>query len=57
MKDVLAVDYHNIPIYFTMDGYMSGWEKEEPVTMAQKYSPVFNTITKLVPVTVQIDKV
>jgi hypothetical protein len=48
MRDALAVDHHNIPIYFKMDGCILGGKKEEPVTMAQKYSPVFNMITKLV---------
>ena len=48
--------YQNIRVYFRIDGNLSGPQKEELVRMAQKYSPVFNTITKSAPVSVQLEK-
>ena len=39
----------NVPIFADL-------EKDELIKTAQKYSPVFNTLTKSAPVTVQLDK-
>ena len=54
-KDV-QVGYQNIRVFFKIDADLSVEEKEELVQMAQKYSPVFNTITKSAPVSVQLEK-
>jgi uncharacterized OsmC-like protein len=43
-------------VYFKIDADVSDDKKEELVRMAQKYSPVFNTITKSAPVSVHLDK-
>jgi uncharacterized OsmC-like protein len=50
------VGYKNIRIYFKIDADMSDEEKEELIRMGEKYSPVFNTITKATPVSAQLDK-
>ncbi len=36
----------NIRVHFKADGRVSRREKEKMIEMAQKYSPVFNSITK-----------
>ena len=43
-------------MYFDIDADLTLEKKEELIGMAQKYSPVFNSITKTVPVSVQLDK-
>jgi uncharacterized OsmC-like protein len=48
--------YENIRVYFTIDADISEGEKEELIRMAQKYSPVFNSVANPVPVSVQLDK-
>ncbi len=52
----VPVGYGNIRVYFKIDADLSEKEKEELIEMAQKYSPVFNTVSKPVPVSVQLDK-
>lgn len=52
----VPVAYQNIGVYFTIDADVSEDKKEELIKMAQKYSPVFNSVTKTVPVSVQLDK-
>lgn len=52
-KDV-PVGYQSIRVYFTIDGDLAREQKEELLTMAQKYSPVFNTITRSAPVSVEL---
>lgn len=52
----VPVGYQDIRIYFKIDADVSDEEKEEMVRTAQKYSPVFNTITKTTPVSVHLDK-
>lgn len=54
-KDV-KVGYENIRVYFKIDADVSEEQKEELIRMAQKYSPVFNSIANPVPVSVQLDK-
>jgi len=56
LSEDVPVGYKNIRVYFKIDADVSGQEKEEMVRVAQKYSPVFNTITKSAPVSVEIDK-
>jgi uncharacterized OsmC-like protein len=52
----VPVGYQNIRVYFKIDADVSDEQKEEMVRMAQKYSPVFNTLTKSAPVSVHLDK-
>jgi uncharacterized OsmC-like protein len=54
-EDVKA-GYQDIRVYFKIDGNLSEQQKEELVRMAQKYSPVFNTLARSVPVSVQLDR-
>ncbi len=54
-KDV-PVGYQTIRVYFKIDADISEAQKEELIQMAQKYSPVFNTVFNATPVKVQLDK-
>ncbi len=54
-KDV-KVGYENIRVYFKIDADVSDEQKEELIRMAQKYSPVFNTVSNPTAVTVELDK-
>ena len=56
LSDEVPVGYQEIRVYFKIDADVSDQQKEEMIKMAQKYSPVFNTITKSAPVSVHIDK-
>jgi len=56
LSEDVPVGYQEIRVYFKVDADVSDEEKEEMVRMAQKYSPVFNTITKSAPVSVHLDK-
>ncbi|MGZ9148840.1 MAG: OsmC family protein, partial [Candidatus Deferrimicrobiaceae bacterium] len=56
LSDAVPVGYKRIGVYFKIDADVSEDQKEELVAMAQKYSPVFNSIAKPVPVSVQLDK-
>jgi len=56
MSEDVPVGYRNITVYFKIEGDISDAKKEELVRMAQKYSPVFNTITRSAPVSVQLDR-
>jgi len=56
ISEDVPVGYQNIRVYFKIDAKISNEQKEELIRMAQKYSPVFNTITKSAPVSVQLDK-
>jgi len=56
ISDEVPVGYKKINIYFTIEANLSEEQKEELLKMAQKYSPVFNSIAKPVPVSVQLDK-
>lgn len=55
ISEDVPVGYKAIRIYFKIDSDVSNDEKEELVRMAQKYSPVFNTITKSAPVSVLLE--
>ena len=52
----VKVGYEEIRIYFKIDADISDDQKEELVRMAQKYSPVFNTVANPTVVSVQLDK-
>ena len=54
-KDV-PVAYQKINVYFKIDADLSEDKKEELIEMAQIYSPVFNSITKPISVSVALDK-
>ena len=56
MSEDVPVGYREIRVYFTIDADISDNQKKDLVQMAQKYSPVFNTITKSAPVSVHLEK-
>jgi uncharacterized OsmC-like protein len=45
ISEDVPLGYQRIRVYFKIDAGISKAQKEELVRMAQKYSPVFNTIT------------
>jgi uncharacterized OsmC-like protein len=55
LSEEIPVGYQNIRVYFKIEADLSEAEKEDLIKMAQKYSPVFNTITKSAPVFVQLE--
>jgi uncharacterized OsmC-like protein len=55
LSEDVPVGYQDIRVYFKIDADASDPEKEDMVRMAQKYSPVFNTITKSAPVSVHLE--
>lgn len=56
LSDSVPLGYKRIGVYNKIDADISESQKEELVAMAQKYSPVFNSIAKPVPVSVQLDR-
>jgi uncharacterized OsmC-like protein len=56
LSEDVPVGYQQIRVYFKVDADVSDEQKEEMVQMAQKFSPVFNTITKSAPVSVHLEK-
>jgi len=52
IREDTPVGYKAIRVTFKIDADLSDAEKQELIAMAQKYSPVFNSVTKGVPVTV-----
>ncbi|HOD75215.1 MAG TPA: OsmC family protein [Syntrophorhabdaceae bacterium] len=56
VSEDVPVGYQSIRVYFEIDADASREQKEEMVRNARKYSPVFNTLTRSVPVSVQLDK-
>jgi uncharacterized OsmC-like protein len=56
IAEEVPVGYKDIRVYFKIEADIPEAEKEEFIRMAQKYSPVFNSIAKPIPVTVQLDK-
>jgi len=56
ISEDVPVGYQSIRVYFKIDADVSDEQKEELVRMAQKYSPVFNTITKSASVSAHLDK-
>jgi uncharacterized OsmC-like protein len=51
----VKVGYEQIRVYFKIEADISTEQKEELVRMAQKYSPVFNTIANPTAVSVQLE--
>jgi len=56
LSEDVKVGFENIRVYFKIDADIPDEQKEELIRMAQKYSPVFNTIVNPVNVSVQLDK-
>jgi len=56
LSEDVPVGYKKIRVLFKIDADVSDEQKEEMVRMGQKYSPVFNTITKSAPVSVRLEK-
>ncbi|MEW6111184.1 MAG: OsmC family protein [Thermodesulfobacteriota bacterium] len=56
LSEDVKVGYEGIRVSFKIDADISDEEKEELIRMAQKYSPVFNTVAHPVPVSVQLEK-
>ncbi len=52
----VPVGYQNINVYFKIEADVSEAQKEELITMAQKYSPVFNSLVKPISVSVRLDR-
>ncbi|MCL7423271.1 MAG: OsmC family protein [Methylobacter sp.] len=56
ISEEVPVGYKNIRVYFKIEADITEDQKTELIKMAQKYSPVFNSIAKPIPVSVQLDK-
>jgi uncharacterized OsmC-like protein len=56
LSEEVPVGFQTIRVFFTIDADIPEDQKEELVKMAQKYSPVFNTITRATPVSVHLEK-
>ena len=55
ISDEVPVGYEGIRVYFKIDADVSHEQKEELIQMAQKFSPVFNTVSKPTPISVRLD--
>ena len=55
VSDQVPVGFQTMRVFFKIEADLSEDEKEMLVKMAQKYSPVFNTITKSAPVSVLLE--
>jgi len=56
LSEDVPVGYQEIRVFFKIDADVPDEQKEEMVRMGQKYSPVYNTISKSAPVSVHLDK-
>lgn len=56
LSDSIPVAYQEIRVNFKIEADISDQEKQELIELAQKYSPVFNTVTRPVPVKVGLDR-
>jgi len=56
LSESVPVGYQEIRVFFKIEADLSEREKQELIEMGKKYSPVYNTLTKSVPVNVQLDK-
>ncbi|MGD9974075.1 MAG: OsmC family protein [Desulfatirhabdiaceae bacterium] len=56
ISEVVPVGYRNIRVFFKVEADIPEDQKEDLIRMAQKYSPVFNSIAKPVPVSVQLER-
>jgi uncharacterized OsmC-like protein len=52
----VPVGYKSIRVYFKIDADISDEQKEELVRIAEKYSPVFNTVSNATPVSGHLEK-
>jgi hypothetical protein len=57
ISEDVPVGFQNFRVYFKIEAEASEEQKEELIGLAQKYSPVYNTLTKSVPVSVHLDDV
>jgi uncharacterized OsmC-like protein len=55
ISEDVPIEYQQIRVFFKVDADVSEEKKEDLIRMAQKYSPVFNSVTKGVPVSVALD--
>ena len=56
LSEKVPVGFQNIRVYFKIEADLPEAEKEELIKMAKKYSPVFNSLAKPVPVSVELDR-
>jgi uncharacterized OsmC-like protein len=56
LSEDVPVGYENIRVYFKIDADISEAQKEELIRIAQKYSPVFNTVVNPTPVSVFLEQ-
>lgn len=56
ISESVPVGYQEIRVFFTIEADISENQKEELIEMGKKYSPVYNTVTRGVPVKVQLEK-
>ncbi len=56
LSETIPVAYKEIRVYFKIEADITDQVKQELVEMAQKYSPVFNTVTQPVKVKVGLDR-
>ncbi len=55
ISESVPVGYQEIRVFFAIEADLSDQEKEELIEMGKKYSPVYNSVNKGVPVKVQLD--
>jgi uncharacterized OsmC-like protein len=56
LSEEVPVGYQEIRVFFKIEADISEEKKEELIRMAQKYSPVANTIANQTPVKIQLEK-
>lgn len=56
LSETIPVAYQEIRVSFKIEADITDQEKQELLEMAQKYSPVFNTVTRPIPVRVTLDR-
>jgi len=54
VSEEVSKGYQKINVVFRIDGDLTSGQKEELINMAQRYSPVYNTITKSAPISVHL---
>jgi uncharacterized OsmC-like protein len=57
ISEEVKVGFEQIRVFFKIDADISEAQKEELIRMAQKHSPVWNTISHQTPVLAQLEKV
>jgi len=56
ISEEVPVGYQEIRVFFRIEADLSDEKKDELIRMAQKYSPVFTSIARPVPVSVHLDR-